>query len=190
MTYKQVSDNNMTTQPKHNITTEKVTDLLNDGKPLTDVYIKGKLVIETTNKWDKEVVFENCIVEYFSGNFSHFNRPVKLINCHFKQCQFVSTYFLGGLIIDNCTFDKYLDFQTGGHNKTENPVIITNNNFIEFVNFFDCWYENEVTISNNKFYKGTNLLGKPHNIPITFDKEPIIKDNIGRLDLNNEGDKG
>jgi hypothetical protein len=83
-----------------------------------------------------------------------------------------------------------LDFQAGGHNKTGNPIIITNNNFKDFVNFFDCWYENEVTISNNnKFHKGTNLLGKPHNIPVTFDKEPIIKDNIGQLDLNNEGEK-
>lgn len=52
----------MKTQPKHNITTEKANDLLNDGKPLTDVYIEGKLIIETTDKWDKEVVFENCIV--------------------------------------------------------------------------------------------------------------------------------
>jgi hypothetical protein len=82
-----------------------------------------------------------------------------------------------------------LDFQAGGHNKTGNPIIITNNNFKDFVNFFDCWYENEVTISNNKFHKGTNLLGKPHNIPVTFDKEPIIKDNIGQLELNNEGEK-
>jgi len=57
------------------------------------------------------------------------------------------------------------------------------------VNFFDCWYENEVTISNNKFHKGTNLLGKPNNIPVTFDKEAIIKDNMGQLDLNHEGEK-
>jgi hypothetical protein len=91
--------------------------------------------------------------------------------------------------MDNCTFDDYLDFQAGGHNKSGNPVILTNNNFKDFVNFFDCWYENEVTISNNKFHKGTNLLGKPHNIPVTFDKEAIIKDNIGQLDLDNEGEK-
>ena len=78
------------------------------------------------------------------------------------------------------------DFQAGGHNKNGNPVIILNNNFKGFVNFFDCWYENEVTICNNNFLKGTNILGKPNNISVTFYKKPIIKDNIGQLDLDNE----
>jgi hypothetical protein len=156
---------------------------------LTNIYVEGELKIEIADTWDKEIVFENCIVEYFSASVTHFDKPVRLINCHFKNCQFVSTYFLGGLTIDNCTFDNYLDFQTGGHNKTGNPVIITNNDFKDFVNFFDCWYENEVIICNNKFHKGTNLFGKPFNIPVTFDKEPIIKDNYGQLDLDNEGEK-
>jgi len=182
-----VSGNNMKTQPTHNITTERATDLLKEGRPLTGIYVDGELKIETSDTWGKEVVFENCIVEYFSGSVTQFDKPVRLINSHFKKCQFVFTYFLGGLTIDNCTFDNYLDFQAGGHNKTGNPIIITNNNFKDFVNFFDCWYENEVTICNNKFHKGTNLLGKLHNIPVTFDIEPIIKDNIGQIDLNNEG---
>ena len=179
----------MTTQQKQTISAERANDLLNDGCPLTDFYVEGKLVIEITDNWEKELIFENCIIEYFSGNITHFDKHVRLINCHFKKCQFVSSYFLGGLTIDNCTFDNYLDFQAGGHNKTGNPVIITNNNFKDFVNFFDCWYENEVIISNNKFQKGTNLLGKPHNIPVTFDIEAIIKDNIGQLDIDNEGEK-
>jgi hypothetical protein len=184
-----VSGNNMTTQPTHNITTERATDLLKDGRPLIDVYVNGELKIEVEENWDKEVVLENCIVEKFSAIGQQFEKPIRLTNCHFKNCQFTFVYFFGGLIIDNCTFDNYLDFQAGGHNKTGNPVIITNNDFKNFVNFFDCWYENEVTISNNKFYNGTNLLGKPHNIPVTFDKEAIIKDNIGQLDLDNEGEK-
>ena len=179
----------MTTQPTHNITTERATDLLKDGRPLIDVYVNGELKIEVEENWDKEVVLENCIVEKFSAIGQQFEKPIRLTNCHFKNCQFTFVYFFGGLIIDNCTFDNYLDFQAGGHNKTGNPVIITNNDFKNFVNFFDCWYENEVTISNNKFYNGTNLLGKPHNIPVTFDKEAIIKDNIGQLDLDNEGEK-
>lgn len=175
------------TTPKHSISTERATDLLRDGRPLTDIYVVGELKIETNETWDKEVVFENYIVEYFSGSVTQFDKPVKLVNCHFKKCQFTFTYFLGGLTIDSCTFDNYLDFQAGGHNKTGNPINIINNDFKDFVNFFDCWYENEVTISNNRFHNGTNLLGKPHNISVTFDKEPTIKDNIGELDLNNEG---
>jgi hypothetical protein len=163
--------------------------LLKDGRHLTNIYVDGELIIESNETWNKEVVFENCIIEYFSGSVTQFDRPVRLINCHFKKCQFVFTYFSGGLTIDNCTFDNYLDFQAGGHNKSGNPVIITNNEFKDFVNFADCWYENQVTISNNKFHKGTNILGRPLNIPVTFDIAPIIKDNIGQLDLDNEGKK-
>ncbi|UOK42168.1 MULTISPECIES: hypothetical protein [Flavobacterium] len=176
----------MKTEPKHNITTERATDLLKDGEPIIDFYIEGEVVIEGLDNWEKEVVFENCIIKHFSGNIQ-FEKPVKLINCHFQKCEFFGAYFFGGLTIDNCTFDDYLDFCAGGHNKTGNPVIITNSNFKGFVNFFDCWYENEVIISNNKFHKGTNLLGKVHNIPVTFEIEPTIKENIGALDIDNEG---
>ena len=93
------------------------------------------------------------------------------------------------VVIENCTFDTYLDFQAGGHNKLGCQVKITNNDFKDFVNFFDCCYENEVTICNNRFDKGTNLFGKPNNIPVTFDVEPTIKDNAGRLDFDNEGER-
>ena len=175
--------------PKHNISIERAADLLKDGRPLLDIYVEGELRIETNEIWDNEVAIENCVIEYFSGSVTQFNKPVKLINCHFKKCQFTFTYFLGGLTIDNCIFDSYLDFQAGGHNKPGNPVIITNNVFADFVNFFDCWYENEVTIENNNFQKGTNLLGKPHNIPVTFDTEPEIGENNGQLDLDNEGEE-
>ena len=179
----------MTSKPKHNITTERAIELLNDGQPLSNVYVDGELRIETEVTWDKEVLLENCIIEYFSGSVTHFNQPVRLINCHFKKCQFTFTYFFGGLTIDNCTFDNYLDFEAGGHNKAGKPVILTNNDFKGFVNFFDCWYENEVIISNNNFNQGTNLLGQLHNISVTFAVQPIIKDNIGQLDSNNEGEK-
>lgn len=179
----------MTTQPAHNISNERATDLLNDGRPLTNVYVYGDLKIDINENWGKEVVFENCIVENFLAISQQFDKPVKLTNCYFKKCQFTFCYFFGGLIIDNCTFDNYLDFNAGGHNKAGNPVVITNNDFKGFVNFFDCWFENEITISNNKFCKGTNLLGKVYNVPVTFDIEPMIKDNIGQLDLENEGDK-
>jgi hypothetical protein len=82
-----------------------------------------------------------------------------------------------------------LDFQAGGHNKQGNPLVITNNDFKEFVNFFDCWYENEVAIINNKFHKGTNLLGKPFDIPVRFDIQPDIRNNTGQLNLDNEEGK-
>lgn len=176
-------------QPKYSISNERATDLLKNGEPLLDVYINGELIIETNENWDKEVVFENCIVDFFSGSTVQFDKPVRLVNSHFKKCQFTFSYFLGGLTIDSCTFDDYLDFQAGGHNQTNFPVKIINNEFIGFVNFFDCWYENEVIISDNRFKNGTNLLGNPNGILVTFDKEPVIKGNTGKVDFDNEGER-
>ena len=78
----------MSIQPKHNITAERAIDLLNDGLPLTDVYVDGELKIEINEIWDKEVVFENCIFEYFSGSVTQFGKPVRITNCHFKNNSF------------------------------------------------------------------------------------------------------
>lgn len=177
----------MVTQPLHNISREKALDLLKDGRPLTDFYIAGEIEIEGCYTWDNEVTIENCIVEYFSAVATQFSKPVRIINSHFKNCQFTFAHFLGGLTIHNCTFDSYLDFQAGGHNRSVNRVVITDNEFRAFVNFFDCCYEGEVTIVNNKFKEGTNLLGKPNNIPVSFDMQPTLKSNFGKLDYETEG---
>ena len=177
----------MTTQPKHNISIKHATNIINEGLPLVDFYIEGKIDLATSFNLEKEVIIENCIVDNFAAVGTEFKKPVRFVNSYFKNCNFYASYFTKGLIIDNCTFDNYLDFQMGGHNKTGNPVIISNNNFKNFVNFFDCWYESEVIISKNKFHKGTNVLGKPNNIPVTFDVEPSIIDNLGQINLDHEG---
>ncbi len=179
----------MTTQPKHNVTVERAIDLLKGGQPLLNLYIDGEITIESNETWSKEIVIDNCIVDYFSGSMTQFDKPLKFTNAHFNKCQFVSTCFLSGLTIENCTFASHLDFQAGGHNKTGKPVSLINNDFADFVNFFDCWYESEVTIINNRFQKGTNLLGKPHKIPVTFNILPIVNNNFGRLDFDDEGYK-
>ena len=64
--------------PKQNISTERAADLLKDRQPLTNMYIDGELKIETDKKWDKEVVLEESIVEYFSGSITHFEKSVSI----------------------------------------------------------------------------------------------------------------
>ena len=86
-------------------------------------------------------------------------------------------------------FDNYLDFQTGGHNKPGFSVSLLRNTFKEFVNFFDCWYEAEVRIESNDFQGETNLLGTPHNIPVTFNVPPLIQHNIGNLYRSDEAER-
>jgi len=171
-------------EPSHNISSERATDLLTEGKPLSDLFIEGEVKIEISDVWDKDVVIENCIIENFFGSVTQFKKPVKFQNSKFLNCQFVFTYFLGGLIIENCTFENYLDFQAGGHNQLGSSVIIKNNEFQDFVNFFDCWYEGPVIITDNNFQKGTNLMSKEQLL--TFDVPPQVSNNQGSLNIESE----
>jgi hypothetical protein len=180
----------MRVKPKHNITAEKAFELVKANEPIKNVFVSGKLNFTGIDNFDKAIVIENCIVEYLEGISSQYLRQVKLINSEFELCDFTFTYFIGGLEIENCCFKNYLDFQAGGHNRGNNSFSIRNSTFKKFVNFFDCWFESEVIIVNNDFQKGTNLLGKhtSNSIKTVFDIVPLIENNIGKLDINSEGD--
>ncbi|MBD1364190.1 hypothetical protein IDJ77_10250 [Mucilaginibacter sp. ZT4R22] len=171
----------MSAQPIHNITAERAMDLIDSGLPLIDVYVSGELKLPGSDDWDKTVVFENCIIERFEAIMVQFSRPVKFINTHFKDCQFIFSYFLQGLNIQNCSFDKALDFSSGGHNKPGYPISVMNNHFTDFVNFFDCQYEAEVEVIGNDFVKGTNIGCK--NQLLSFVVAPQIMNNTGKIDL-------
>jgi len=173
--------------PSHRLTAAEALDLLRAGQPISDCYISGELSLASDDTWDQRVLLENCIVERFYCPCTSFSKGVELRDCHFKDCQFTFSYFLGGLTIDACCFDSYLDFQAGGHNQLGNPVRIANSQFAGFVNFFDCWYESAVVITDNHFLGGTNLLGAPFSIPVTFDVPLRLAGNSGQLDLNDEG---
>jgi len=149
----------------------------------------GKLNLTGLDNFDRKIVIDNCVFEFFEGISSQFLKQVRLTNSEFKKCDFTFTYFLGGLEIQNCVFESYLDFQAGGHNKDGSEFSIRNSTFKNFVNFFDCWYESAVIIENNDFQQGTNLLGKhtSSGIETTFDVQPVIENNRGKLDIDGEG---
>jgi hypothetical protein len=174
----------MSIQPHNNISSARATDLINDGSPLVDAYVTGNISIEGNNNWDKEITIQNCIIDCFEGNVTIFKKRVKFINTHFKNCRFIFSFFLEGFTIENCFFDKYLDFQSGGHNQIGHPVTIRNNSFSDFVNFCDCWYMGEVYITNNIFHKGTNI--QSINQYLTFDIPPIIAENVGQTNIEAE----
>ena len=174
----------MNIQPQYNVSSNQAKYLINVGLPLIDTYVNGKILIEGNRSWKKEVVIQNCIIDCFEGNVTTFEKPVKFINTHFKDCSFIFSFFLQGFTIENCVFDKYLDFQAGGHNEIGHPIIIKNNSFLDFVNFFDCWYKGEVYIENNNFQKGTNIQSLEQYV--TFDVPPIISGNIGSTSIESE----
>ena len=180
----------MSAKPNHNITAEKALILLNANEPIKDVFVSGKLSLTGLDDFDKAIVIDNCILEYLEGNSTQFTNNVKLTNSEFKLCDFTFTYFLGGMEIENCVFESYLDFQAGGHNKNNQVFSIRNSIFKGFVNFFDCWYESRVVVENNDFKRGTNLLGKHKEtgIETRFDVTPLIEKNNGVLNIEDEGD--
>lgn len=157
---------------------------------MNDSYIQGTIELDSiltddSRKCDKEIVIEGCIVECFEGNAIEFLKPVTFKNSYFKDCQFLFSYFIGGLIIEGCTFEKYLDFQAGGHNQPGYPITIRDNAFLDFVNFFDCIYWGELIVRNNNFLKGTNIQSKTLFITF-FEIAPDISGNSGKTDIESE----
>lgn len=161
---------------------------LRAGRPVCGYHIVGKLEVYNYIHIDYPVEIENCWVEELAGPAMSYRQPVQLLNSHFVRCEFVFAYFLHGLTIEGCTFESYLDFQAGGHNKPGYSIQLLNNTFHGFVNFFDCWYEANVQVEGNDFCQGTNLLGAPQGYPVEFDVPPIILNNTGALARHDEGE--
>lgn len=112
-----------------------------------------------------EIVIENCIIENFL-----------ILSCWFQK----------GLIFKNNHILNFIDYQMGGHNKS--PIIITGNIFNEFVNFFDCHFENDLEIQSNIFFKGTNLFGNLNEgFANTFYGLVKSEFNIGSLKIDGNG---
>lgn len=172
---------------KMDIPANEALSLIKSGKPLKNCAIYGEFNLDGLDHFGKKFIAQDCIFESLSGVSSFFSEVFDFTNCQFKKCSFTFSYFLGGLNIDHCIFENYLDFQAGGHNKNESIVSIKNSVFKGFVNFFDCWYEGPIIVKDNDFKEGTNLLGSAENLTVAFDVKPLIENNNGKLDIDGEG---
>lgn len=94
------------------------------------------------------------------------------------------SYFYEGLTIDNCTFEKNISFEAGGHNKPGNLYLLKNNDFFGFVDFNDCWFKGKVSMLNNTFRKGTNIASKEQYITLYSDL--LLYNNTGEMAVNDE----
>jgi len=170
--------------PTHSISAKEARNLIDLGKPISNVTVNGILSIEINScELKKEVTIENCVIESLKCINIMFHNQVIIRNSHLKDAAFNFSYFYGGLIIDNCRFDKYLDFEAGGHNNSGNLYLIKNSDFLGFVNFNDCWFTGDVAILNNNFLKGTNIGSKEQYI--TLDQELQIQNNLGQTAIDN-----
>lgn len=171
------------------ITPLEATNILSKEEKLIGFYITGTIELSKLISAGKRLWIENCFIENLKGEaIQSLIHPIVLESSEFKSCTFSFAYFNAGLIINNCIFSDYLDFQCGGHNRSSHIVSITNSTFKGFVNFFDCIYNGPVEILNNDFRNGTNLLGnKDYSYKVQFDMKPLIQDNQGIMNLDGEG---
>jgi hypothetical protein len=170
--------------PKYKISSEEAVDLFIYNQIVKDSFISGTIEIQR-DSFTHRIRIENCIIQHFKSEFVGYQKPIKFVDCEFKNCEFPFCRFIGGLDIINCTFNNYLDFQSGGHNQNNYPINIENSTFKNFVNFFDCDYEGPVIIKNNNFQKGTNIFGnknKPFEARFKF--EPIVESNKGLMNID------
>lgn len=151
------------------------TAVLRHGVAVRNLSTKGSIAPAVNKNWGVEIWLDKSAIEHFNGSATQLIKPVRCTGCHFKGCTFVFAYFLQGLIIENCTFANYLDFQAGGHNSPGHPVPIIKSSFAGFVIFFDCWYKGDVFICDNSFSKGATIASKQQLI--TFEMPPLISGN-------------
>ena len=166
------------------LTAKEARKILESAIPLINSVVEGVLELDAGEQWSKPVIIENCTIESLTCIMVQFQKHVKIKNCHLKNASFNFSYFVGGLTIENCEFDEYLDFEAGGHNSVGNNIIIRNSQFNGFVNFFDCWFTGEIAICNNTFRRGTNILSK--NQLVSFDIPLYLDNNVGDISVESE----
>jgi hypothetical protein len=171
-------------KPVNMLSSIEAKAILENGTPLENSTIIGVLNLDFGNDWNKKIVFENCTIENLSCIMIQFKKRITFRHCLLKKASFNFCYFLGGLTIENCSFQSYLDFEAGGHNDLEENILIKDNYFERFVNFFDCWFTGPISVINNEFIKGTNILSKDQYL--TVDIPVFSENNVGDLGIESE----
>lgn len=167
--------------PEAAIETLKTTGLL------ADVSLDALLDLTPLKQDDEEniaiaLTLRNCQLQTLVASFTTFEQPVLIENCGLEQGVFMSCYFPAGLTLRNCHLRSELDFQCGGHNEPEAAIVLEDNTFDDFVNFYDCVFEGPVVVRNNHFRAGTNLLGNlGEPFAVHFEIPPVLENNQGEM---------
>ena len=163
--------------------------ILRQGLPLTDTRVVGSLTLRqhgVRDLIDSPILIKNCLLDDLDAGFIEFEAPVVLENVEVVgTCLFHACCFLAGFSARDCHFRSRVDLQWRGHNKNGSLFRIENSQFDGFVDFEDAWFMGPVIVRGCAFHGGANLLGmrgQPNQV--TFDVEPIIEFNTGRLDLD------
>ncbi len=142
--------------------------------------------IELGLNFNTEIYFNNCNIECINALCLCIGKKIVIENSIIGRLDFYATYFLGGLEMRNCIIKDFATFNCGVHNLFPNEFIIDNCSFECYVDFFDVYFEGTTLITNNKFRKGTNL--NLYAKEVKEGSELIIENNEGDLKLPTKDD--
>lgn len=132
---------------------------------------------------EEDVHIIGCLIETINLMAVEMCARITIENSIVKNLNIHSCWFKKGFVLINNHIDNYIDYQMGGHNIE--PIIIQNNIFNDFFNFFDCQFISDVIVKNNIFLKGTNLVGNvDEGFKNSFDAKLIVEGNVGQLDVD------
>ena len=128
------------------------------------------------------MTLEHCLIRELDMTAINFSGKVTIRNCIIDQLVLHCTWFIEGLEFTGNVVMSDIDYQMGGHNNEE--MVISNNIFHGFFDFFDCHFEKQLTVENNIFLRGTDLLLRENKgFDNLFEGGLIVADNIGKLDI-------
>lgn len=168
------------------VSAKKAFELIQQSNILSNIKITEPFNLRDFIKEDEcneTLEIENCWFQDFDVSFFTFHQPIIIKYTKFRSASFMASYFNEGLKIENCFFEGNTDFQCSDHIASDvYKIELLQNTFIDFVNFFDCFFDSSVIIKDNNFKTSTNLFGNIQCQP--FFKNPIIENNSGKLDDN------
>ena len=149
--------------------------------------IKNKIIerfdANTNGGHDSEgMILEHCVIGVLDLSTIEFHDKVTIRNCIIDKLDLHCTWFAAGLEFTGNIIMSDIDYQMGGHNNEE--MIISDNIFHGFFDFFDCHFENKLTVENNIFMKGTDLILRENKgFDNYFHGGVILSGNIGKLNV-------
>ena len=125
---------------------------------------------------------EHCVIHVLDLSTIEFHGKVTICNCIIDKLNLHCTWFAEGLEFMGNIVMSDIDYQMGGHNN--DVMVISDNIFHGFFDFFDCHFENQLNVENNVFMKGTDLILRENKgFDNYFHGGLVLSSNIGKLNV-------
>ena len=131
---------------------------------------------------NEAMTLEHCVIHVLNLSTIEFHGKVTIRNCIIDKLNLHCTWFAAGLDFTGNVVMSDIDYQMGGHNN--DVMVISENVFHGFFDFFDCHFEERLNVENNIFMKETDLLKKENKgFDNYFNGGVFLSGNIGQLNI-------